>query len=209
MLISKFVQNPQHQNATSNPSGIEKLLCQGFPVHRLKLRHLSNAAPWTEFNVLTATHKISIVSPLNAFQWEKVDQILSKKTTPRKYTNWLEMLSMWNQWLPHILAPYQCVIWTSSMQQWRTVCGTEGVKKCDHGDWNDVTWYLCTKHWNPQHSPAYDCHWFLKFSMLKLTFVSSRNPWIAHCFHDFFSVQRPSWLRPGRYTRSIVAKDEL
>ena len=156
MLISKFVQNPQHQNATSNPSGIEKLLCQGFPVHRLKLRHLSNAAPWTEFNVLTATHKISIVSPLNAFQWEKVDQILSKKTTPRKYTNWLEMLSMWNQWLPYILAPYQCVIWTSSMQQWRTVCETEGVKKCEHGGWNYVTWSLCAKHWHPQHSPAHD-----------------------------------------------------
>ena len=146
--------------------------------------------------------------PLNASQWETGRSDSKQKATPRKYTNWLEMLSMWNQWLPHILAPYQCVIWTSSMQQWRTVCGTEGVKKCDHGDWNDVTWYLCTKHWNPQHSPAYDVI----------------DSWSSRCWSWRLSAQgilglltvsmiffrpTPSWLRPGRYTRSIVAKDEL
>ena len=127
--------------------------------------------------------------PLNASQWETGRSDSKQKATPRKYTNWLEMLSMWNQWLPYILAPYQCVIWTSSMQQWRTVCETEGVKKM--WAWGLKLCHLVFVRRKTLTSTAFTgtwCHWFLKFSMLKLMFVSSRNPWIAHCFHEMFTT---------------------
>ena len=36
-----------------NHSGIEKLLCQSFPVHQLKLAHLTNAGLGLKFNIIT------------------------------------------------------------------------------------------------------------------------------------------------------------
>ena len=85
-----------------NLAGIEKLLCQGFPVHQLRLSHLSSAVPWMDLMSLFA----SIWPSLGGIQWtnafEKMDLHF------RNCILWVVTPTTWSPLQLLTLVPWQC-----------------------------------------------------------------------------------------------------
>ena len=95
--------------------------------------------------------------PLNASQWETGRSDVSKKQHQgNTQTGW--------KCFPCEISG--CRIYLRPINVWfeQVQCSNggpfaklKGLKKCEHGGWNYVTWFLCAaKHWHPQHSPAHD-----------------------------------------------------
>lgn len=95
--------------------GIEKLLCQSFPVHNLQISHLTSAEPWKTLSLIVCC----VLSKFGS--WFRV----LLESHQRSCTASLAMPTTSKPLQLPTLVLCQCVTWRSSMLQWRGVMQTE------------------------------------------------------------------------------------
>ena len=98
--------------------GIEKLLCQSFPVHNLQISHLTSAEPWKTLSLIVCC----VLSKFGS--WFRV----LRESHQRSCTASLAMPTTSKPLQLPTLVLCQCVTWRSSMLQWRGVMQTEKKK---------------------------------------------------------------------------------